>query len=148
MLNGFRFWTDDKIWRGIFIDLGAVPAARDIADIEKKRTRGTILKTNLLELKASAIAGADMRVARIIKNACGYDCDLSDAQKKIVLALAHADLGLSVGDLRAALGYAMNADTHAPDTIIYQLRKKFGGDFIKFDNGMYKLGDTEKNGEL
>jgi len=179
VLTGFTFWTDDKIWRGILTELGATAAARDNADIViGHKAKGIGHKISVSELHAAAIAGRDAKDARVLESVCGAAAsDLSDAQKKLVLALADVrargnapsptqdfltrtlvrksippptmrgqeNTGLTAGELRAALGYAADADTHAADTIIYQLRKKFGAGFIVYEGGMYKLGDKIKN---
>ena len=43
-------------------------------------------------------------------------------------------------ELKNALGYMPNVATHTIDTAIYNMRKLYGRDFIKRENGVYKIG--------
>jgi hypothetical protein len=48
--------------------------------------------------------------------------------------------GMSVNDLKNVLGYSPDIATHTIDTAIYQLRKTYGRNFIKNENGKYLIG--------
>jgi DNA-binding response OmpR family regulator len=64
--------------------------------------------------------------------------NLSDAQKKIIIFLYKTG-GAAMQELKQAAGYNADSATHSVDTLIYELRKTFGKDFIKYENGIYKL---------
>lgn len=135
MFNGITFWTEDKIWRGILIDLGAQFSPRDIADVIFKPNK----KFSPAELNAEILHLADIHEAGTIKKICGT-VSLSGAQKKIIMTLhKHGKNGADVSTLQQQLGYAPGAATNAVGTAIYQLRKIFGKDFIKNNGGKYKL---------
>ena len=55
-------------------------------------------------------------------------------------AVLYHDQNLNANDLKLAIGYAPDTNTHAVETAIYGLRKLFGHDFIKNDNGVFELG--------
>jgi hypothetical protein len=150
MINEITFWTDDKVWRGILSDLGAVFAPRDTADViwcpphpafakgygglrrGAPPLRGGHIKAEILRLR-------DLRESQILKKVCG-NTSVSEAQKKLIIALYRAgENGASADELQQQLGYAIGAKTNAANTAIYQLRKIFGKEFIRNEGGRYKL---------
>lgn len=159
MLNGITFWTEDKIWRGILNDLGAEFAPREIADFI---VPNNMIKLSVFELKSFILKSIDENENKIIAQIVGSHncaplprsgnniialtrdraqvCAPTDSQKKIIIALHRAGAaGLSADELQKKLGYAPDAATNAINTAIYQLRKTFGKEFIKNENGKYKL---------
>ena len=90
-----------------------------------------------MELKARILSVTDN--SRILNQIFGTPTSLPYIQGKLVIALYKSG-GMSAADLKYALGYAADTSTHAVDTAIYQLRRKFGRDFITINNGVYKLG--------
>jgi hypothetical protein len=131
MLAGITFYTDNTVWAGILSDLGATAASRDIADIvfisPDTRISSIELKSRLLEQ-----IDRERTVATT-----GYK-NLSDNQTKIINLLVRAGKhGITADSLKIALGYATDANSHALDTAIYNLRKTFGAEFIKTTGGKY-----------
>ena len=90
-----------------------------------------------MELKARILSATDN--SRILNQIFSTPTSLPYIQGKLVIALYKSG-GMSAADLKHALGYAADTSTHAVDTAIYQLRRKFGRDFITINNGVYKLG--------
>lgn len=137
MLGDMTFWTEDKVWRGILSDLGATFGGAETADLifVPEKYSG---KLSPSELKSRMTADIDESRARAVRAACGRDAAVSPAQAKIVALLHRAGgNGMSVDALRAAHGYSSGTTTHALDTAVYNLRKTFGADFIRTENGKY-----------
>lgn len=137
MLSGIRIFSKDKIWRHILSELNAVvldaPTVTDI-DFSDMDIVDTI---SPLELKARILSISDN--SRILSVVFGAPTSLPYVQGKLVVALYKSG-GMSSTELKRVLGYASDTATHAVDTAIYQLRRKFGRDFIVTCNGVYKLG--------
>lgn len=137
MLNGVRIFASDKIWRQILADFGATvldaPTAVDI-NFDELDIHDIISPLRLKALILSATDGADVLV-RIF----GRHVSLPYLQSQIVILLYKTG-GLSASGLRGALGFAPDVTTHTIDTAIYQLRQKYGRDFIKNIDGVYKIG--------
>ena len=137
MLSGIRVFSSDLVWRQILSDLNAVvldmPSATDInldnVDIP--------MPISAQELKALLIRAGDN--TGILNTVFGRPVSLSNLQSQIIATLYNTG-GLSLSQLKSALGYAPDTSTHAVDTAIYQLRKMFGHEFIINDNGVYRLG--------
>ena len=76
----------------------------------------------------------------ILQNVFGENIpQLSDVQKNIIISLWRSG-GMTGEELKNALGYMPNVATHTIDTAIYNMRKLYGRDFIKLENGVYKIG--------
>lgn len=137
MLSGIRIFSEDKVWRRILSELNATvldaPTVTD-PDISDLDISGPI---NPMELKARILSAADNTC--VLNQIFGKPTMLPYIQGKLVIALYKSG-GMSSTDLKRALGYASDASTHTVDTAIYQLRRKFGRDFITINNGVYKLG--------
>lgn len=103
----------------------------DLADL------GIVAPLHPIELKARILSVADN--TRLLSQIFGVPTSLPYIQGKLVIALYKSG-GMSSADLKRALGYAADTSTHTVDTAIYQLRQKFGRDFITISNGVYKLG--------
>lgn len=137
MLAGMRVFTSDNVWRQILTDLNAIvldaPGTVDIDfdDIELE------CPISLLELKSILLAACDN--SRILNKFFGAPISLPYIQGKVVVALYKSG-GMTALELKSALGYATDTSTHTVDTAIYQLRRKFGREFILNSNGVYKLG--------
>jgi len=159
MLDGITFWTDDAVWRHILTDLGAEFAEKQFADViftpdpptqdllSGKAASKSIPppeagagKYSPAQLKAEALRQIDARENEIIKKVCPFQGMLSGPQKKVIISLYRAgSAGLNAEQLQQQLGYAPGATTNAANTAIYQLRKIFGKEFIKNDDGKYRL---------
>lgn len=136
MLSGIRIFSDDKHWANILRDFNATlvqnPSTADvnIADLDLK------LPVSPIELKSAIIAASDN--TKILSAVFGHPVHLSDIQTQIIVRL-YKNGAMSSRDLKIAMGYAPDANTHAVETAIYSLRKLFGHDFIKNDNGVFCL---------
>ena len=137
MLSGIRIFSSDPIWRHVLSELNATvldaPTVTD-SDFADLDITGPI---HPMELKARILSATDN--SRILNQIFGAPTSLPYIQGKLVIALYKSG-GMSAADLKHALGYAADTSTHAVDTAIYQLRRKFGRDFITINNGVYKLG--------
>ena len=137
MLTGVRIYTSDKIWRQILTDLNATvldaPNVIDI-DFDEFRIKKTITP---LELKSFILKAMDN--SHIIASVFGKDMSLPQLQSQIIACLYKTG-GMTVDQLKCALGYSPDASTHTVDTAIYQLRRAYGRDFILNTDGVYSLG--------
>jgi hypothetical protein len=137
MLSGIRIFSDDKYWNQILSDFNATLVTNpSMADVKLDD-----LKLNLpvspMDLKTTIIAALDN--TKILNAVFGRPVQLSDTQTQIVVRL-YKNGAMTSDDLKMAMGYAPNANTHAVETAIYGLRKLFGHEFIKNDNGVFSLG--------
>lgn len=137
MLNGVRIFTKDKIWRQILADFGATvtdaPAVTDI-DFDELAISDVITP---LQLKSAILSATDN--GHILSGIFGGHVSLPRLQSGIIVLL-HKTGGMRYAELRSALGLMPNITSHAIDTAIYQLRQKFGREFILNTDGVYKLG--------
>lgn len=137
MLNGVRIFTKDKIWRQILADFGATvtdaPAVTDI-DFDELAISDVITP---LQLKSAILSATDN--GHILSGIFGSHVSLPRLQSGIIVLL-HKTGGMRYAELRSALGLMPNITSHAIDTAIYQLRQKFGREFILNTDGVYKLG--------
>lgn len=90
-----------------------------------------------LELKTIILSAMDS--GRIISQIFPHPVKLSPLQTQILVLLFKTG-GMPISDLKVALGYSPGITTHTVDTAIYQLRRTFGREIIKNDNGVYKIG--------
>ena len=138
MLSGIRIYVSDHVWRQILADLGAtvldVPSSGDI-NFDDLNIPESIPALDLKSIILNARDNTD-----VLHKIFGEYVKLPYAQGKIVALLYRSD-GMTIDQLKTALGYAPDVATHAIDTAIYQLRQKYGRDFIKNINGVYKLGE-------
>lgn len=137
MLDGVRIYVSDTIWRQILGDLGAtvltVPTVTDLNFDELDISS----PLNSMELKTIILSALDNR--DLLRRIFGRDVSLSYLQSQIVVLL-HKTGGMTLDGLKIALGYAPDTSTHAVDTAIYHLRRKYGREFITNSNGVYCLG--------
>ncbi len=137
MLSGIRIYASDDIWRQILADLGAtvlnVPTPGDI-NFDDLDVSDNISPLDLKSLILGALDNTDVLFAVF-----GENVTLPYIQGKIV-ALLYKSNGMTIAQLKTALGYAPDVATHAMDAAIYQLRQKYGRGFIKNTNGVYSLG--------
>lgn len=137
MLSGIRIYTTDSVWRQILGDLGAtvldVPNAAYLNFDELDVSHGI----SSLELKSIILNATDNR--HVLRGIFGYDVSLPRLQGQIVVLLQKSG-GMTINELKRALGYSPDVTTHTVDTAIYQLRRTYGRGFIKNTNGVYTLG--------
>ncbi|MDR1071450.1 MAG: helix-turn-helix domain-containing protein [Rickettsiales bacterium] len=122
MLESIALWTDDSHWRGILSDLGAAVSPRGM------NFPAPAKKLSVPELAGYADELGSRRISEL--GAGG----LSDAERRLVLLLP-----ANARELRPLMGYGEGSATHTIETIVYNIRKKLGGDFIKSENGEYRL---------
>lgn len=137
MLNGVRIYTADTVWRQILIDFGA--SVVDAPDISALNFDDLCPDTPIsaVELKSLVLQASDND--RILSQIFGKRVSLPRLQAQIVVLLYQTG-GMTMSELKTALGYAPGVATHTIDTAIYQLRKQYGRGFILNTNGVYRLG--------
>lgn len=139
MLSGIRIFTSDSVWHSVLADFNAI-MVDDVfgADLDFD-SLDLVLPVTPLELKTAIINATDN--AKTIEKLLGKDANVSSVQARIIARLYKTG-GLSADELKLALGYAPDATTHTVNTAIYELRKKYGHDFIKNNNGKFYIGDV------
>lgn len=140
MLDGIRIYCSDLAWRQILSDLNATlsetPGFADLNfDLLKIDTPISVIDLKTLILKSTDDS-------EIIRKIFGSNVNLTRLQSMIVVSLYKTG-GLNAEELKIALGYSPNATTHTVDTAIYQLRKMYGHDFIKNNQGIYSIGKLQ-----
>lgn len=137
MLSGIRIYTSDSVWRQILGDFGATvldaPTPMDI-NFDKFDIKKTI---NPIELKSLILKATDLNNDLI--TVFGKKVSLPRLQAQIVVWLYKTG-GMTTAELKNALGYAPDAATHTVETAIYQLRRTYGHEFIKNNDGVYSIG--------
>lgn len=137
MLSGMRIFTTDPVWREILADLNAavLDVPNDTAiDFDALNIAPGV---NMMDLKAAILSANDN--TDILTRVFGAPTRLPHLHAEIV-ALLYKTGGISITGIKNAIGYAPDATTHVIDNAIYQLRRTYGRDFIKNDNGVYRLG--------
>lgn len=138
MTTGKALYTKDSVWRKILDDLGLGYDADMNLDFDKMIPNRAI---SVVELKSIILQNIENQNAAIMNKVFGHAGPVSHAGEKIITALYHAGAaGLSAGELCKSLGYAPDSNTHAVESCVYQLRKQFGRNIIKNENGKYKIG--------
>ena len=138
MLHGIRVYSKSPIWRRILGELGAtVSDAPNVLDVNfDEIAPDTVVSPT--ELKSIVLNSTD--TTTILQNIFGNKIpQLSDVQEQIIVSLWRAG-GMSGAELKNALGYLPGVATHSVETAIYSLRKLCGRNFIKNENGIYKIG--------
>ena len=137
MLSGIQIFSSDEYWRRIVTDLNGVL----VSDAKFADVNLDLLKLELpispIALKTAIIAASDGDA--VIKKIFGRHVELSPLQTQIIVKL-HQSGGMTVEELKMAIGYAKTTTTHTVETAVYGLRKLFGRDFIINDNGLFKIG--------
>ena len=137
MLSGFKIFSSDPVWQQIVTELGGTVTTDSVLCDVNLDTLNLKTPVSPSLLKSSIIAATDNTA--IIDSVFGEHVSLSHIQSQIV-TLLYKSGGMSVDNLKVALGYAPDATTHSVETAIYELRKLYGRDFIKNINGIFKLG--------
>ncbi len=139
MFQGVRIFSSDAIWRQILTDLGAVvldaPNAVDLNFDELDIPA----HVSLMQLKSIILGALDD--TQTIYKLFGRHVQMPRMQMNIVAHLYKTG-GLTMAELKEAMGFAPDVATHTLDTAIYQLRKTHGRDFIINENGVYKIGSV------
>ena len=137
MASNIKIYATDEYWRHIFTDLGAVVVdSKNIADVVFDNM-DVNLPISVPHLKSVIFASLDNR--DIIKNVFGQYVVLPALQHKIIVLL-YKNPDISINELKELLGVLPNVTTHTVENAIYQLRKKYGHDFIINTKGKYNIG--------
>ena len=137
MASNIKIYATDEYWRHIFTDLGAVVVdSKNIADVVFDNMNVN-LPISVSHLKSVIFASLDNR--DIIKNVFGRYVVLPALQHKIIVLL-YKNPDISINELKELLGVLPNVTTHTVENAIYQLRKKYGHDFIINTKGKYNIG--------
>lgn len=139
MFVAVRIFTTDKIWHKIFTDLGATVVPEKLMadlDFDSINLQNAI---SVPELQRTIFYEIDKNQNNILGQVFGKNVVLSKLQTQIIILLFKTG-GLEISELKRLLGYAPDTATHAVDTALYQLRKTFGHEFIKNENGKYVIG--------
>lgn len=140
MLTGISIYTANELWRKILVDLGAtVLTDSKFADLDFDSLNVSD-KITPLELKSLILNTIEKEQNQILNQIFNKNVILPRLQMNLVVLLFRT-CGMSVNDLKNVLGYSPDVATHTIDTAIYQLRKIFGRDFIKNENGKYFIGN-------
>ena len=137
MMENIRIYTSDKYWRQIFIDLGVVVVDfPNLADVvfDDINIDTPISIPNLQTLVLNNIDNS-----AIVQSVFSKDVVLSNLQRRLIVFI-YKKPDITMRELKLALGVSPEIATHAVETAIYQLRKKYGHDFIINKNGKYKIG--------
>lgn len=138
MLSGIRIFASDELWRSILADFNAVLVDDvSLADVDFD-SLNISLPASPLEIKTEIINAADN--SDILARLLGDDMNVSPIQARIIVRLYKTG-GMTADELKVALGYAPDATTHTVNTAIYALRKKYGRDFIKNNDGKFSIGN-------
>ena len=138
MFNSIKVFSTAIIWRKIFADFGAV-----ITDDELTADINIYLlnledEIKITKLKRIVFNYINKYQNDIINSVFGKFVVLPTLQLQIIITLFKTD-GADIEELKMLLGYAPGAVAHAVDTAIYQLRKKYGRDFITNNSGKYVI---------
>ena len=136
-MENIRIYTSDKYWHQIFSDLGLIVVdSPNLADVvfDDIDVETPISIMNLQTLILNHVDNAD-----IIHKIFGKDVVLSNLQRKLIVFL-YKNPDITMRELKIALGVSPDITTHSVETAIYQLRKKYGHNFIINTNGKYKIG--------
>lgn len=123
MLKNISIQTNDTVWQEILSDLHA-----DINKNAKIFWQSPNKRINLSEILNLMEALENKHLQQI--GAIG----LSETENKLIMLLPG-----TATELKSKMGYAESANTHTIETIIYNIRKKLGADFIKLKSGKYVL---------
>ena len=137
MLSGIRIYATDSVWRQILGDLGATVLDAPCATCLNFDELDVPFCINPLELKSVILNAADN--GHVLRTVFGCNMSLPRLQGQIIVLLYKSG-GMTINELKRALGYAPDITTHTVETAIYQLRRAHGRGFIKNTNGVYTIG--------
>lgn len=137
MLKNIRIFTSDKYWQRILSDLGAIVTdSQNTADVifDNIKTDSFLSVSELQRIIFESMNNTD-----IITNVFGKYVVLPSLQHKIVVLL-YKNPNVNMQELKNMVGVLPDVDTHTVENAVYQLRKKYGHDFILNVGGKYKIG--------
>ena len=137
MAGNIKIYATNEYWRHIFTDLGAtVVDAKNITDVVFDDL-GIDTPVSVSQLKSIIFNSLDNQ--EIIKSIFGKYIILPTLQHKIIITL-YNNPDISINELKELLGVLPDVTTHTVENAIYQLRKKYGHDFIINTMGKYRIG--------
>ena len=137
MLNNVSIFSSDKYWQQIFADLGAkIADSQNFADVvfDDINIATPIRLSDLQRIIFDALNNTD-----IITDVFGKYIILPKLQHKIIIML-YKNPNITMHELKNLIGILPDVSSHAVENALYQLRKKYGRDFIINQNGKYKIG--------
>jgi hypothetical protein len=122
MMSRIRISTSDSHWKKILSDLNAAVSDGGV-DFANPKSRLSLaeLENHIDRLLAARIS------------ALGAEA-LSETERRLIFMLPS-----NANELKKEMGYAAASKTHTVETLIYNIRKKMGNDFIRLENGIYEL---------
>lgn len=137
MLSGVRICSSDAVWRQILTDLNAAVVDAPVAGCLNFDALNIKSPVSMVELKSIILSAIDYSGA--ICSVFGHHVAMPRLQAQIVAMLYNSG-GMTVAELKDALGISPDVATHTIDNAIYQLRKSYGREFIQNNNGTYSIG--------
>lgn len=139
MFTGIKIFSSDPIWQKILMELNAtVVDSNKISDVDLDEL-DLVLPISILDLKSIILKALDY--TEILNKIFNKEVRLSTLQKQIVVLL-YKNKGISIAEMKSLLGFPKSVTTHVIDTAIYELRKKYGSDFIINKDGKYYIGKS------
>jgi len=137
MAENIKIYATDEYWRHILSDLGFsvidTPNAADVV-FDDINVPAPVSVSYLKSIIFGCLDNKD-----IIKDIFGQYVVLPALQHKITVIL-YKNPDISIGELKDLLGFLPNVTTHTVENAIYQLRKKYGHEFIMNIKGKYRIG--------
>ncbi|MBR6009821.1 MAG: hypothetical protein IKP35_00165 [Alphaproteobacteria bacterium] len=137
MLDNIKIYSSDRYWQHIFADLGAIVVDnQNTADVvfDDVATNAPVYVDDLKKIIFECLDYHDVIIAVF-----GHYIILPILQRKIVVSL-YKNPNISMRELKENIGFLPDITTHTVENAVYQLRKKYGHDFILNENGKYKIG--------
>ena len=137
MLENIKIYSSDKYWQHIFADLGAIVVDnQNTADVVFDDI-SAVAPISIDDLKKIIFDCMDYQ--DVITDIFGQYVILPSLQRKVIVSL-YKKPNISMRELKENIGFLPDVTTHTVENAVYQLRKKYGHDFILNENGKYKIG--------
>ena len=137
MFENIKVFTSDKCWQHIFTNLGAdITDSPNIADVvfDDINIKLPISVDDLQRVVLNSLNNTD-----IINGVFGKYVVLPKLQHKIIVMLVK-NPNITMSELKNLVGVLPGVTTHSVENAVYQLRKKYGHDFIINIDGKYTIG--------
>ncbi len=138
MLDKVRIFCSDIFWLGILSDLDAVIVTdkNDGVDFDKIAPVGAVSMSHLKEIILDEIENEWRKIEHEV---FGKKVTVSELQKQILIALYKLD-GATMQRLRESIN-TTTISNHALDNAVHELRRTFGREFIRCENGKYFINN-------
>lgn len=137
MFENVKIFTCDECWQHIFTNLGAdITDSPNVADVvfDDINIDLPITVDDLRRIIFDSLNNTD-----IITDIFGRYVVLPKLQHKIIIMLVK-NPGITMQELKNLVGVLPGVTTHSVENAVYQLRKKYGHDFIINIDGKYTIG--------